>query len=196
MNKRNFLAAIALGSAALPSLARTPKDLPSSRGPALLTVTGAIGKGNRGSINPALDQLMNKQGVKFDKAHAFDFSALTALPAVAIRPTLEYDNKAHALSGPLLSDVIAATGATMNALTAVQLRAIDGYVIVLTPADIRHFQYIVATHLDMQPIPLGGLGPLWGIYEPDRFPEAMAKPLAERFATCPWVLYHMELRNS
>jgi len=142
LNKRNFLAAIALGSVALPSLSRSSKRLLPPLGPALLTVTGNIGAGNRGALNPALDQLMKKQGVKFDKAHTFDFTALTSLPTVAIRPTLEYDNKAHNLSGPLLTEVAMAAGAALNDSTKVLLRAIDGYAVVVAMSDIRQYDIL------------------------------------------------------
>jgi hypothetical protein len=50
MNKRNFLAAAALAPAVFPSLAQAAE--PASGGsPALLTVTGAITKPNRGPLD-------------------------------------------------------------------------------------------------------------------------------------------------
>ena len=59
---------------------------------------------------------------------------------------------------------------------------------------IRDRRYIVATHLDGAPLSLGGLGPLWGVYEPDAFPEMKAKTLPERFANCPWGLFHIDVK--
>jgi hypothetical protein len=53
---------------------------------------------------------------------------------------------------------------------------------------------IVATHIDGAPMPLGGLGPLWAVHDADRIPELAALPLAQRFTTCPWALYHVEVR--
>jgi hypothetical protein len=47
--------------------------------------------------------------------------------------------------------------------------------------------------VDGKPMPLGGLGPLWAVYDADRVPEMAAQPLAQRFAACPWALYHIEL---
>jgi hypothetical protein len=41
---------------------------------------------------------------------------------------------------------------------------------------------------------LGGLGPLWGIYDADRFPDMAAKPVDQRFALCPWALYHIDVQ--
>ncbi len=38
------------------------------------------------------------------------FAALATLPAVKIRPTLEYDGRPHTLKGPLLTDVARAAG--------------------------------------------------------------------------------------
>lgn len=164
------------------------------RGPVLLTVTGAIGRGNRGPLDPALDQMMKKQGVTFDRAHTFDFAALTALPAQTITPTLEYDGRQHRLSGPLLTQVVAAAGAQAGGQGQLVLRAIDGYAVAVPMADIRKYHFIVATHLDGKPLPLGGLGPLWAVYEADRFGAMMARPLNERFALCPWGLYHIDVQ--
>src|SRR3569623_2132410 len=122
MKKREFMAAVAAG-AALPfgADAQPAKGL---KGPALLTVTGAITRTNRGPMDGMLDQMMAKQKLAFDKAHACDFAALTALPAVTIRPSLEYDNKPHTLKGPLLETVLKAVGATGPRLAT---RAVDGY---------------------------------------------------------------------
>ena len=161
----------------------------------MLTITGLISAGNRGPLNPAIEQLMSKQKVTFDKAFVFDFAALQALPKQQIRPTVEYDGKLHSISGPLLTDVVQAAGATKQALH-VFLRAIDGYVVPLSLADAAKYRYIVATELDGKPMPLGGLGPLWAVYDADRYPDMMAKSLAERFTFCPWGLYHIELRSS
>ena len=109
MNKRHFLNSSLLGAvsavagaAALPGLAHAQHAPKSATGPILLTVSGAIGAGNRGALDPALDQMMAKQKLAFTKAHAFDFAALTAMPAITIQPTLEYDSKPHTLKGPRL----------------------------------------------------------------------------------------------
>jgi len=191
MKKRDFIAT-ALAAASLPALGQgnAAKGL---RGPALLTVTGSIGKGNRGGFDPVLDQMMGKQKLRFERAHAFDFAALAALPATTIQPTLEYDSKKHKLSGPLLSDVLKAAGMTA-ADAKLAMRAIDGYAPSISLADARKYRYIVATHLDGQAMPLGGLGPLWAVYEADTFPDMAAKPVDQRFALCPWGLYHIDVQ--
>ncbi|MFZ4479872.1 MAG: molybdopterin-dependent oxidoreductase [Rhodoferax sp.] len=195
MKKRDFLAVSALGASLLPASLLAQQTAKSLRTPALLTVTGVIGKGNRGALDPALDQLMTKQKIGFDKAFVFDFAAIAALPKVEIKPTLEYDNKPHKLSGPLLTEIVRAAGSSAQA-TRLLLRAIDGYNVVISLADAQKYRFIVATHLDGQPMPLGGLGPLWAVYDADRHPDMAAKPVTERFGLCPWGLYHIEVQQA
>ena len=56
--------------------------------------------------------------------------------------------------------------------------------------------FIVATHIDGKPLSIGGLGPLWAIYEADRFPQMARKPVTERFAGSPWGFYHIEVQSA
>ena len=191
MNKRDFLGAA--GALPLAAAAAQPTAAPSA-GPTLLTVTGAIARANRGPFDPVRDQMMHKHGVSFTKAWAFDHAALLALPAHAIRPTLEYDAKPHALRGPLLLDVVERAGAAVHDKSVLVLRAVDGYNVEVTAAQARARRFIVATHVDGQPMGLGGLGPLWAVYDADRVPDMAKLPLAQRFAQCPWGLYHIEVR--
>lgn len=193
MNKRHFLAAAAAGATLTSATLAVPAHQRLA-GPGLLTVTGAIGRGNRGPLDKALDQMMAKQQIAFDKAHVFDFAALTRLPAITIRPTVEYDAQVHALKGPLLAEVLQAAGVDVNSPARLVLRAVDGYTVKLSLAQARQQRFIVATHLDGQPMALGGLGPLWAVFEAERFAELATKPLPERYAQCPWGLYHLEVQ--
>ncbi|MBC7609922.1 MAG: molybdopterin-dependent oxidoreductase [Polaromonas sp.] len=193
--RRQFLSATALAAVAVPTLSNAQHAPKTARGPVLLTVSGLIGAGNRGPIDAALDQMMSKQKIKFDKARAFDFVALLALPSVSIKPTLEYDNKAHTLKGPLLADVIKVCGVKISAKTTFFMRAVDGYAAQVSAADAQKYRFIVATHLDGEPMALGGLGPLWGVYDADRFADMAAKSVTERFVSCPWATYHIEVKE-
>lgn len=188
MHKRQFLAA-ALAAGTLSTRVRAAPA--AARGPALLTVTGSIDKPNRGPFDAVRDQMMHKQKISFERARAFDFAALMNLPARTIHPTLEYDGKVHALRGPLLEEVLKAAGAPEDGATRLLLRAVDGYAAALTLAQARAQPMLVATHLDGQPMALGGLGPLWAIHDADRIAALAALPLVERFASCPWALYHI-----
>lgn len=193
MLKRQFLSTAAL-AAALPVLpvAAAPRSA-AGKGPTLLTLTGAISRSNRGAFDPALDQMMKKHKLAFNKAYALDFAALSALPQVTIRPTLEYDGKVHELRGPLLADVVALAGAATGDKGTLALRAVDGYAATMGMAQAKAQRFIVATHIDGQSMALGGLGPLWAVLDADRLPELAAKPLAERFGNCPWALYHIDV---
>ncbi|MDE1179973.1 molybdopterin-dependent oxidoreductase [Paraburkholderia sp.] len=195
MDKRQFLSSAAvLGAVAAPAFARKPvSNQACAASPTLLTIAGDIKRHNRGALDPALDQLMKKQLVKFDEAYTFDFQSIASLPSVTIKPTLEYDGHPHTLSGPLLTDVLAHVGAPEAGDTKVLLRAIDGYVVMLTLDAVRANRFIVATQLDGKPMPLGGLGPLWAVYDADRIPELAAKALNERFVTCPWAVYQIQV---
>lgn len=193
MKKRAFLGAT-LAASALPGVLPAAAAAPVP-GPALLTISGAITRPNRGARDPALDQMMAKHKVDFARAHALDFASLLRLPAHTIRPTLEYDGKAHALRGPLLLDVLALAGATVRGTTRLTLRAVDGYAASISAAQARAARFIVATHLDGQPMALGGLGPLWAVFDADRVPDTAAMPLAQRFASCPWALYHIDVQD-
>jgi len=195
MNKRRFLTAGLLGATALSAhAARTPPKASAERGPTLLTVAGALPHGNRGALDPALDQLLVKHGVAFDKAWQFDSAALARLPATTIEPTLEYDAKVHRLSGPLLSAVVEAAGVAPSAAVLLTLRAIDGYKVAVSLADARQYRMIVATTIDGAPLGLGGLGPLWAVYDADRLPAFKDKPVKERFGLCPWGLYSIDVK--
>ena len=194
MDKRQFLVASALG-AAVPLQAAAPPSGPRT-GPGLLTVTGAIGRSNRGPLDPALDQLMVKHKLAFDKAWEFDAAMLAKLPAVTIQPTLEYDAKPHKLSGPLLASVLGAAGVAANAAVTLTLRAIDGYAVSVSLADASRYRMIVATTIDGTPMSLGGLGPLWAVYDADRIADFADKPLKQRFALSPWGLYLLEVKAS
>jgi hypothetical protein len=191
MNKRQFLLGTVLGVPALDVLASRTKADPLAVGPSLLTITGEVGRTNRGPLDSAKDLLMVKHNLQFERAFSLDFAALTRLPQVSIRPTLEYDAKVHGLRGPSMIEVLKWAGVSMTGQTRLSLRAIDGYSAHWLLADLATHPLIIATHLDEKPMPLGGLGPLWAIYEADHLPEMADQSLPERFARCPWGIYHI-----
>ncbi|MGE5385528.1 MAG: molybdopterin-dependent oxidoreductase [Betaproteobacteria bacterium] len=192
MDKRTFLQA-ACGIPALAALAPASAAPGRTASPLLLTVSGDIGKPNRGASDGALDQLMHKHGIAFRQARTFSFAELGAMAATTIRPTLEYDARRHTLRGPALTRVLEVAGAMKTDRHRVVLRALDGYAVELTLAETRSRGMIVATTLDGAPLPLGGLGPLWAICDADRLPELASRPLASRFAQCPWGVYSIQL---
>jgi hypothetical protein len=196
MDKRQFLVAGSVGAIVPARAGAGAPTAPARSGGALLTVVGALPHANRGPLDPVLDQLMVKHKVAFDKAWQFDAAALARLPAVTIEPTLEYDAKPHKLSGPLLAAVIVATGIAANAAVTLTLRALDGYAVGVSLADASRYRMIVATAVDGVPLGIGGLGPLWAVYDADRLPDFKDRPLQQRFALCPWGLYLIEVKSA
>lgn len=175
INKRNFVAAAGAGLASL--WATTAHAAPANAAPnapatspTLLTISGAITQSNRGALDPVIDQMMGKHGIQFDKAFALTAAALARMPAVTIKPTLEYDSKPHTLKGPLLTTVLAAAGVAAGSPVQLVLRAVDGYNVTIRMADVQAYRMIVATHIDGQPMALGGLGPQWAVYDADVLP--------------------------
>jgi len=197
MRKRAFLCTLAATAAApLPVFAQSAQRTASASEPTLLTLTGDIARTNRGPFDKALDVLMGKHGLSFDKAYGIDYPMIAKLPVRHIDVTIEYDGKKHTLSGPLLTDILKLAGATLKDSTTLSLRALDGYAPKLKVSEARRLGFIVATHRDGKPLALGGLGPLWAIYPADRFPDVMTRALTDRFAACPWGLYHVDVVNA
>jgi hypothetical protein len=192
MNKRDFLAASALAGGLLSARAASG----AQAGPALLTVSGLVGRSNRGPLDTVRDQMMLKHGIAFDKAFVFDGPALRRLPSVTIRPTLEYDGQAHALRGPLLETVLAAAGVGPQQQLQLGLRAVDGYNVAISRQDARNYRMLLAIDIDGEPLDLGGLGPQWAVLDVDRVAPFKDLPLRQRFAACPWGLYHVAVAGA
>jgi hypothetical protein len=194
MDKRQFLTSAAvLGATAAPTFgSQRIRTEACAASPVILTVSGAITRRNRGALDPAFDQLLAKHQVKFSEAYGVDLPLLTGMTAVTIKPTLEYDARQHTLSGPLLTELLEYVGAPKADSTPILMHAVDGYAVLTTLDKVRARRFIVATHMDGKPLPLGGLGPLWAIYDADRIPELSTKSLKDRFELCPWGLYHLQ----
>jgi hypothetical protein len=197
MNKRQFLTSAAvLGAAAAPAFGAKRERAECGPSPVLLTISGAIKHSNRGALDPAFDQLLAKHQVKFSQAYGIDMPLLANMKTVTIHPTLEYDSHLHTFSGPLLTDVLTRVGASEAGDTQIVMHAVDGYAVATTLDKVREYRFIVATQMDGKPLPLGGLGPLWAIFDADQIPELAAKPLKDRFELSPWGLYHMQITQA
>lgn len=190
MNKREFLTTLALAAGTLPTQAMTPVRHSE---PAVLTLTGAIDRSNRGPVDQVLEQLMHKQGVKGERVWSMSLADLAALPQTEIHPTVEYDGKIHTLSGPLLADVLKAAGIAAQKPKTILLHGIDGYSPEVDLQQALRFGYVLAIKMDGKPLSIGGLGPIFAVCDADRIPELARLPLDQRFANCPWGLYCIEL---
>jgi hypothetical protein len=148
---KRALLALYLVFAALPVLAADEPTPP--RDMVVLTVSGMIGKTNRGPLDAKRDSLLALQKIDFKEAFAFDRATLLSLPqgTVTVQPR-EFDKPAT-FSGPLLHEVF-------GYLEAAQV-AVNGYTGWLDPDDIKSSDWILALSADGVPLGLGQQGPIW-----------------------------------
>lgn len=197
MKKRQFLTnTLGLLAGAVSSSAslaeNSSKTQPKTQ--TILTIVGDIKHSNRGKLDPVRDQFMYKHGVKFDKGYTFALQDLEQFSAKTIQPTMEYDARVHKLSGSRLMDVLNHVGIEeKSSKTSLILRGIDGYSPEVQLSDAQKYDFILATQMDNELLAIGGLGPLFAIYDADRIAEFAKKPLNQRFVACPWGLYCIEV---
>jgi hypothetical protein len=194
MKKRSFLLGAGIAAActaAWPQERRRANPPPHTM--PVLTVFGRISRSNRGRVDKVHDQLLKRHAVTFDRAFTYTLADLLQLPELSIVPTLEYDARPHGLRGPSLVSVLMAGGVDTQAPLQVGIRALDGYRVQLSMAQVRERAMILATHLDDKPLSIGGLGPLWAVFDPVSVPSLRDKLLAERYADCPWGTYCIEV---
>ena len=157
-----------------------------SKGPILLTVSGAVDKPNRGPFDPFGDAFAKHQGIKFDKATTFDLAALEALGTRSF--TVKYPDwdKAHSFEGPLMKDVLVAAGAQGKLF---RVLGIDGYRQEIPPADLATYPVILAIKMDGAYLGAGGRGPINLIYPYDDFP-ALKEGTDAKWV---WGTYHIQV---
>ncbi|MDP3407192.1 hypothetical protein [Bosea sp. (in: a-proteobacteria)] len=167
MLKRLLIVCLALlGTASL----ATAADIPTPKGPVILTVSGKISNSN----GPA--------GVTLDAA------MLEALPSrVTVATTPWYPQKTR-FEGPLgaaLLDLVGATG------TVLRVTALNDYAVEIPVADLRKWPVILATKIDGKPISVREKGPLFVIYPFDEEPSLYNELYFGRSA---WQLKSIEVR--
>jgi hypothetical protein len=181
--KRTLLA-LCLVVGSLPVLAADESAPP--RDMVVLTVSGMIGKTNRGPLDAKRDSLFALQKVDFKEAFAFDRATLLSLPqgTVTVQPR-EFDKPAT-LSGPLLREVLGYLEAAQVKTTFV---AVNGYTGWLDPEDIKTSDWILALSADGVPLGLGQQGPIWLLNT--RAPDF--KPSETHRAHWVWAVFYMKV---
>lgn len=145
---RHLILSILLSFAGV--LAATADDLPAPQGPVVLTVSGAIGHSNG------------------DGVAQFDQAMLDALPQRStVTTTPWYEGPQH-FSGPLLSGVLEAVGATGS---IIQVTALNDYSAEIPLQDVLSYPVILADRLDDKLLSVRDKGPLFVIYPFDEFRE-------------------------
>ena len=169
-----------LGAQSLAAGLATPGD------PVVLTVAGKIAETNRGPTNPELDPIFLYHEISFEAAAAFDRAMLESLGTQEIVLSYEKWAEDYRLSGPRLADVLAAVGAQGRPVT---ITAIDGYAVELSAEDLASRDWIVALERNGRPLSIGGLGPLWVVY------DAPGRTLGhDDVARWPWAVFFIEVR--
>jgi hypothetical protein len=173
---------LALGSFA----ARADDQIPAPRDMVVLTVSGLVGKTNRGPLDPKRDSLLARQKIDFKGAAAFDRAMLLALPQGTVTAQPPEFDKPATFSGPLLRELLGHIEAAQVRTTFV---ALNGYTGWLDPEDIRQSDWILALSADGVPLGLGQQGPIWII---NTRPEGF-KPGDEHHAHWVWAVFYIKI---
>ncbi|MGL4458984.1 MAG: oxidoreductase, partial [Plesiomonas shigelloides] len=83
---------------------------------------------------------------------------LNAMPQFSISTCTPWTEQRHTFSGPKLSQVLAQAGIYNQ---RIEIQAINGYQITLSPADLSPYAPILATEIDGKPMRIRDKGPLW-----------------------------------
>ena len=153
---KRALLALLIVAVALPALAADEAAAP--RDMVVLTVSGLVGKTNRGPFDPKRDSVLALQKADFKNAFAFDRETLLSLPQGTVTVTTNEFDKPATFSGPLLREVLGYLEAAQVRTTFVALNGHTGW---LDPDDIKASDWILALEVDGKPLGLGQQGPLW-----------------------------------
>jgi hypothetical protein len=174
-------------SAALLCVAATcaqAEEKPVPKGSAVLTVAGKTDNWNRGAMTPERDNLMKQRDVKFERAMTFDTAMLGALPQHELKVVTPMGE--GTFTGPLLVDVLKASGATNG---KVRLLGLDGSDAEIKPEELNGQNWILALIVDGKPVGIGDFGPLWLMHKPASG-EAPTKDEMERWV---WSVFYIEV---
>lgn len=169
---------------ALPALAADEADTP--HGMVLLTVSGMIGKTNRGPLDAKRDSMLALQKIDFKEAFDFDRDMLESLPQGTVTAKTDELGGPVTFKGPLLREVLGYLGAAKVRIT---FTAIDGYSGWLDPEDIDGSDWILALEADGKPLGLGQQGPIWLI----NTRPADFHPTDDHHGHWVWALFYMKV---
>ena len=197
-------ACAALGAMALPLVTPAQAARSASRicvldglQPVVLTISGPGVQFNRGKPQAVADRMLQLHGYQFDSAWSCGLDALNSLEQHRLKTTLEYDEAEHSLQGPLLENVLQASGVDIAKAMAqghwLTLQGIDGYRSHLPLAQAVRWRMLLATQMDGQALAMGGVGPLWASFAPQHIEELSHQPLNQRFTAAVWGLYYLRI---
>jgi hypothetical protein len=151
-----------VGAAAAMILARPAwAGLAAPRGKPILTVDGKITQHN------------------VENRAQFDIDMLDMLPQGRFYGETPWTRGKVRFTGPLLSAVLDAAGATGDTL---EVTALNDYFVIVPAADARTWPVIVATRRDGAPMSIRDKGPLWLIYPMDTVASLRTEAIYARSA--------------
>lgn len=155
----------------------------------ILTVSGMISKPNRAPADAFDDAFLNALEERFGKARSFTWGELAALPQEQLE--LQYPNWPRTIrfSGPTLADVLEAAGAEGS---TVLVQALDGYAPSFERAAVEEAGMVLALQADGKPLPIGGRGPLWLVFEQGALDGGGQ---AEDDAGLVWAVFHIKVTD-
>lgn len=147
----------------------TSSTLPRPSGPVILSIRGKV-------------SITNASGTA-----DFDMPMLERMPQSSVTTKTPWYESARRFTGPLLRDVLAASGARGATIRAI---ALNDYKVEIPFEDAQKIDVVMARLLDDRPMPVREKGPLFIIYPFDDRPELRA---ATYFARCAWQLRTIEV---
>ena len=185
--RRYWTIAWCIGLLSLAFSAAWAVDPAAPSGPAILTVVGKISQANRPAFDKFEDPFMAYHDRSFATGYAFDHAMLESLGMH--RATIAFAGwpRPVEVEGPLLRDVLAATGAASG---TVNVLALDGFAIDLSPGDLAAEEWIVAIKEGGRYLGIGQRGPAWVLYAPRDGQPATA----EDEQHWPWAAFLIEVR--
>ena len=137
------------------------EEKPLPKGSPVLTIAGKTAHWNRGAVVPERDSALQQRQIRFDRAMAFDWDMLSALPQHELRVVTPAGEGTY--SGPLLIDVLKASGAEAG---KVRLVGLDGSDAELKSEELVDQKWILALVSEGKPAGIGEFGPLWLMHKP------------------------------
>ena len=152
------LAAAVLGAIVMGAVA---EEKPLPKGSPVLTIAGRTANWNRGAVVPERDGVLQQRQIRFERAMAFDWEMLSALPQHELRVVTPAGEGTY--TGPLLVDVLKASGAEAG---KVRLIGLDGSDTELKAEDLTDQNWILALVSQGKLAGFGEFGPLWLMHRP------------------------------
>jgi hypothetical protein len=170
-----FVSRIAVAFALILTLCHGPADaeggtLPLPQSAPILTMTGAVANTNAAG------------------SATFDAAMFAALPRQRITTSTPWYDQPRTFEGPLLRDLLAATGASGRML---KVEALNDYAALVPFSDALAYNVIIADRIDGELIPIRGRGPLFIIYPFDQMPQLKTEQYYQRAV---WQVKSIEVR--